>query len=403
MQYFNLQITPLVIVLMGATLLFALLSAVFGMMPMRRVARRGRRVARRDSEWADTPDDQLPPASIIVYARNAQTTLRELVEILENQNYPKFEIVIVNDGSTDMTREIADTLIKENDNIRYTFVSDTAKNVSRVKVAFTLGIKAAQYDVIVTTAANCRPESDNWLRMMCTPFTSSEIGISLGYSYVPQENQTDRGRWGRAFDATVTTAQWLGAALGGKPFRGDQNNLAFRRQLFFDHKGYASSTALKGGHDDIFINQIARDTEAAVVLDPASHIKVDWESSQVKRLYRDTRERHIFTSHFLHTGAFRLQGFNSLCIWLMLACAVAAIALSVPNLFTVAVCGFIILIFWGYEICLYRRTATILRNIRLWWCVPILWLARPFVSANRRQRANADSAKHYTWSVGMKP
>lgn len=195
MQYFNLQITPLVMVLIGATLLFALLSAVFGMMPMRRVARRGRRVARRDSEWADTPDDQLPPVSIIVYARNAQTTLRELVEILENQNYPKFEIVIVNDGSTDMTREIADTLIKENDNIKYTFVSDTAKNVSRVKVAFTLGIKAAQYYVIVTTAANCRPESDNWLRMMCTPFTSSEIGISLGYSYVPQENQTDRGRW----------------------------------------------------------------------------------------------------------------------------------------------------------------------------------------------------------------
>lgn len=403
MDYFNFNISPLIITLLSGTLLFALLSAIFGMAPMRRVARYGRRVAKRDADLMEVPDDKLPSVSIIVYARNAQPSLREFVESLERQNYPKFEIVIVNDGSTDMTREIADTLAKEYDNIKYTFVSDTAKNVSRIKVAYALGIKAADYDVIVTTAANCRATSDNWLRLLCTPLASPDTGISLGYSYVPQEKQTDKARWERSFDATVASSQWLGAALAGHPFRGDQYNLAFRRKLFFDHKGYASSTALNGGHDDIFINEVARDTQAAVVLHPDAHVIVDWESDQIKRLYRDARERRIFISAFLKTGAFRLQGFNSLCIWLMLLFSVAAIVISSPNMFPVATVALILLTFWGYGICLYRRTATILHRIRLWWSVPLFWILRPFASANRHHKAHTDNARHYTWSVGMKP
>lgn len=403
MEYFNFNLTPLIIVLLSCTFLFALLSAVFGMAPMRRVARYGRRMMKRDDELLDIPDEQLPSVSIVVYARNAQATLRELVDTLERQNYPRFEIVIVNDGSTDMTREIADTLTKEYDNVKYTFVSDTAKNVSRVKVAYTLGIKGADYDVIVTTAANCRPTSDNWLRLLCAPFASPETELSLGYCFVPQENQTDKMRWERAFDSTVVNSQWLGAALAGKAFRGSQYNLAFRRNIFFDNKGYASSTALKGGHDDIFVNQIATPSNTAVVLCPEAHIKIDWDPSQVKRLYRDERERRIFAAKFLKTGAFRLQGFNSLSIWLMLASAVAAISFAAPNLFPAAISLLIILIYWGYCICLYRRTACVLHSIRLWWSVPLFWITRPFASANRRQHANADSAKHYTWTVGMKP
>ncbi len=403
MEYFNFNLTPLVIVMMSCTFLFAMLSAMWGMAPMRRVARYGRRMIRHENELLDIPDEQLPSVSIVVYARNAQTTLRELIEMLEHQNYPRFEIVIVNDGSTDMTREIAETLTKEYSNVKYTFVSDSAKNVSRKKVAYTLGIKGSDNDVIVTTSADCRPSSENWLRLLCAPFVSAATEVSLGFGYVPQEHQTDRMRWERAFDSTVVNSQWLGAALAGKAFRGSQYNLAFRKKIFFDNKGYASSTALNGGHDDIFVNRIATDTNTAVVLFPDANVEIDWEPSQVKRLYRDERERRIFAAKFLKTGAFRLQGFNSLSIWLMLASAVAAILLSTPNLLPAAISILIILLYWGYAICLYRRTANVLHSIRLWWSVPLFWIIRPFTSANRRQHAYADSTKHYTWNVGMKP
>ena len=403
MIFFNTNISSLIIIFMSCAGLFALLSAIFGMAPMRRVARYGRKAMLKEQELLDIPDSKLPSVTVVVYTRQAEDYLRNFIETILKQNYPCFDIVIVNDGSTDMTREIADNLVKEYSNVKYTFVSDTAKNVSRVKVAYTLGIKASDNDVIVTTAANCLPTSTNWLRLLCGPLVSSEIGITVGYSFVPSDQHVDSCRWTRSFDSAVTASQWLSASLCDKPFRGDQYNLAFRKKLFFENKGYASSTALSGGHDDIFINEISRNTHTAVALHPDSNIIMNWEPSQIRRLYRDECERRIFISRFLHTGSFRLQGFNSICIWLALAFSVVSIIISAPNLFPVAVCGGILLALWGYEITLFRRNARILHKIKLWWSVPFLWLARPFMTATRRQRVNAERSKHYTWTVGMKP
>lgn len=402
MVYFDIHLSSLVIALLGGALLCALVSAVVGMMPMRRVARRGRRLIEEGDALLNLPDADLPSVSVVVYAHNAEASLPSLVERLESQNYPRFEIIIVNDASADMTREVADTLRGKYDNIKYTFVSDTAKNVSRVKVAYTLGVKAADNDIIVTTAANAHPVSDNWLRLLCAPFADPDVDLSLGYAFVAKEKHSGAGKWARCFDTVTSDAQWLGSAAGGHAFRGDQYNMAFRRSVFFDHKGYAASTALKGGHDDVFVREIASEVNTAVALHPDSHVELDWEPSEVKRLLRDDRERRVFMARFLHSGAYRLQGLNSICIWLMLACVVAAVSFSAPNMFPVAVCAVIVAGFWGYGICLYRRTARLLRSIKLWWSVPLFWMLRPFASANRRQHANSDAARHYTWAVGMK-
>lgn len=401
MEIFNVDISPVVIALLCSAALFSLLSCVFGLKPMRRVARVGRRYM-ADNESDEASESDLPPVSVVIYANNAGDKLRELIDLLEHQDYPKFELIVVNDGSTDMTREIVENLQTQYTNLKYTFVSDTAKNVSRVKVAYTLGVKAAEYDVIVTTSASCRPESERWLRLLCEPFVDKSIGVSLGYSYMPVENQTDLSRWARSFDSTTVAAQWLGMALGGSPFRGDQNNLAFRKILFFDNKGYASSTALKGGHDDVFVNQIADCDNTRVALHPDSFMVREVDAMYVSRFYRDIRERRVFMSRYLHTGAFALQGFNSVCLWLMLAAIAAVVVCSAPNLFPAAVCFGILLMTWGYQICLYRRAAKVLKSIRLWWSVPFLWLLRPVSSAFRRRRAFADTSRHYTWSTGMK-
>lgn len=401
MEYFNCDISALVIVFLSLAFLAALYSAIFGMSPIRRVARYGRRAAAEEDKLLNIADDKLPSVTVVVYARNAEHNLRNFIETIERQNYPHFEIVIVNDGSVDMTKEIAETLEKEYDNIKYTFVSNTAKNVSPIKVAYTLGIKAADNEVIVTTASNCRPTSDNWLRLLCAPLSSPTTGISLGYSYVPQEKTTDNGRWDRAFDSTMSAAEWLGAALNDKTFRGDQYNLAFRKHLFFDNRGYASSTALYGGHDDIFINEIARRAKCAVALHPDAQMVVEWAPEQIQRLYRDARDRRLFVAGMLKSSAFLEQTLNNVAIWLTLAFSVVAILLSVPNFFPILFSLVIIFALWGYEICLYRRTATLLKNLVFTWTVPLRWLTRPVLNFIRGRKAKSDNGKQYTWSVGM--
>lgn len=368
------------------------------MMPLRRVAHAVKNSADSDENDAAVSDVALPRVSVVIYAHNAADTLPSLIERLQQQNYPCFELIVVNDGSADMTREVVERLQGEFDNIKYTFVSDTAKNVSRVKVAYTLGVKAAEGDVIVTTAADAYPVSDNWLRMLCAPFAEKYIELSLGYAFIDKSKQQGCGKWMREFDSVIADAQWLGYGLAGHAFRGDQYNMAFRRRTFFEHKGYASSTALKGGHDDLFVSEVASESNTAVVIHPDAHVELDWDASEVKRRYVDDRERRVFMSRFLRTGAFARQGLGSLGRWLMLACVVVASLLSIPNLLASAICAVMLISLWGYEIWLYRRVAHCLHSVRLWWSVPLFMLCRPFVSLSRRQHAFSNSSRHYTWA-----
>jgi biofilm PGA synthesis N-glycosyltransferase PgaC len=62
--------------------------------------------------------DSYPRIAILVPCHNEELVIRDAVKQLAQNHYPDFEIIAINDGSTDRTGEILDELIKEYDNLR---------------------------------------------------------------------------------------------------------------------------------------------------------------------------------------------------------------------------------------------------------------------------------------------
>lgn len=158
------------------------------------------------------------------------------------QDYPQFEVIVINDGNTDESEDYLTILEEKYPHLYHSFVPDSSRYISRKKLAVTLGIKASKYEWLVFTNANCMPQSNQWLRLMARNFTS-RTQVVLGYSGY------ERGKgWLHkrvAFDNLFTSMRYLGFALAGSPYMGIGRNLAYRKELFYQQKGFSAHLNLQ--------------------------------------------------------------------------------------------------------------------------------------------------------------
>lgn len=345
-----------------------------------------------------SPSNQgLPKASVIVYAYKSQNFIRQYLESLLNQDYPDFEIIIVNDSvKDDMTKEIVEDMCNNHSNLHITYVPQDSRNVSRRKLAITLGIKAATGDVVITTAANCKIKSDQWLKQMMRHFCNSKTEIVLGYTHIDKVAQQGIGKWYRAFDSLTTAIQWIGSALAKRTYRGDGFNLAYRKSVFFNNKGFAKTIHLENGEDDLFINQIATTDNCVVELSDESQLIVDWAGNE-QRMWFDMKERYTFTSRYLKTNAFYLQNIFYLSLWLSIFLLCESSIIALPNLIPAISSLILIIGYFAYMIYLYRQVANKLNSIKLFWALPLFVLIKPLVDFAYKLRFNGRKSNNFTW------
>ena len=279
---------------------------------------------------------ELPPLSVVICARNESENLRRNLPAILKQDYPDFEVIVINDGSTDESEDLLSELEEEYPNLYHSFTPDSARYISRKKLALTLGIKASKYDWLVFTEADCTPVSDKWLRRIARNFTPS-TDIVLGYSGY------ERGKgWLHkrvSFDSLFTSLRYLGFALAGKPYMGIGRNLAYRKELFFKVKGFSTHLNMQRGEDDLFINQIANENNTRVETSPDSVIRMqpverykDWKEEKVSymataRFYKgsqrwllglETATRPLFYVACLSGIVFGILSFHWLAAGLVL-------------------------------------------------------------------------------------
>lgn len=169
-------------------------------------------------------DVQLPAVSVIVCAHNEYDNLQDYLSILLEQDYPCYEVIVVDDSSEDGSDLLLERWSRQYGNLYHTFVPRGARVLSNKKLALTIGIKAAHHDYLLLTDADCRPESKIWIREMMQGFANQQTEVVLGFSpYFEKSNLLNHLI---GYDTLFNGLQYMGMARAGKPYMGVGRNLA---------------------------------------------------------------------------------------------------------------------------------------------------------------------------------
>jgi len=201
------------------------------------------------------------PVSVIVAAHNELENLKKLLPILYRQNYPEFEIIVANDRSSDETEFFLRDERRKEPRLRVLHIDHTPDHISHKKYALTLAIRAAKYEHLLFTDADCLPNSENWIALMAQEF-SKEKQIVLGIS--PYQKEKGFLNWLIRYETFFTAIQYISYALAKLPYMGVGRNLAYCKSLFLASKGFQNHLKIVGGDDDLFVNANANASNTSV-------------------------------------------------------------------------------------------------------------------------------------------
>lgn len=393
---FEFIVPAVPVIIVFCVLLAAVLYLILGF--RRYVASVGRRVHADSLEEFPSPETfRYPSVSVIVYSEDDAPNLEVLLPQLLAQDYPApFEVIVVNDGAVSATREVVGRLEKEHSNLYMTFTPMQSRSLSRKKLAVTIGIKAARYDVVVHTTGNCQIPSRLWLRAIGRRFVPGK-DIVLGYAAPTAPDDTVREVQKRlhAFDHVLGAVRWLSWAIAGRPFRGSCHNLAYRRGVFFDNKGFSRSLDLKFGDDDVFVSQVATGANTAVELSADSMalcVQTDPSAS-----HSADRLKYDFTASRLRGCARAVFGSFMLAWWLSIGCTVAVSILGLPSLWPLIAACVIELGMWVILSLAWKRTSLALWSRPIFLTFPWYMSLAPFYSMLYTIRGLSKRKSFYSW------
>lgn len=233
------------------------------------------------------------PVSVIICARNEAENLKEFLPAVCEQDYPDFEVIVVNDCSDDDSFDILGEYLLKYPNLKVSNVNKDPKFTHNKKFAQFIGIKAAKNDLLLFTDADCRPETPHWISMMVSHFRE-KVDFVIGYGgYIQGEGLLNKYI---RYESMMVAIQYLGMALKGFPYMGVGRNLAYRRSLFFGRKGFGSHNHVISGDDDLFVNSNATALNTSVEFRREAHTR-----SKSARSFREwfiQKKRHMTTAPF---------------------------------------------------------------------------------------------------------
>ncbi|SHF40308.1 glycosyltransferase [Dysgonomonas macrotermitis] len=245
-----------------------------------------------------------PSVSVIIIGKDESQNLEKCLPEILNQDYPNFEVIVVNEGATDETEFLLKKLKREYSNLYSTFspIPDNDEDVRNKVLPLTIGIKAARKDILLFTEADSIPVNNQWIRTMVAPLNEDKQ-IALGYSRFKRKDQS----WANiaVFDNLIFSLQYLSSAIKHRPFAGTYRNIAYRKQLFFDNKGFSASLNYNNA-ELIFVNQIMDTNNTVVILDKNGYVSTELQSYNQWReiktsYYRGEYHFSKFTGSFFST------------------------------------------------------------------------------------------------------
>lgn len=272
---------------------------------------------------------KLNPVSVIICAKNEGDNLKEFLPLILKQDYPEFEVIVVNDRSIDNTKEMLDDFAAKFPLLKVVNVPDIDQFYGSKKFALTLGIKAAKYDNVLLTDADCKPASNEWIKRMTGYSSKKKIILGFG-AYEKRKGLLNKLI---QFETFYTALQYFSFALKKSPYMGVGRNLAYKTDLFFKNDGFSSHQHILSGDDDLFINEVATASNTQIVVDEKAHT-----ISLPKTTFKDwvaQKKRHFLAGkkyklkHKLKLAILQLSQVLFFCFFISLVIKVKPIHLII--------------------------------------------------------------------------
>lgn len=277
--------------------------------------------------------------SVVICAHNEYQNLLKGLPLIFDQAHSIFEVIVVDDRSSDESYDYLMQLKAEHKNFKMIRIDSVPEHITNKKYALTLGIKAATYDHILLTDADCWPVSRHWISNMSQGLSHSPSFV-LGVS----QYEAKKGLLNNfiRFETLQTAILYSSFALAKQPYMGVGRNLGYIKSFFLNEKGFKRHLKLTGGDDDLFINQHATGKNTKVVLGKESLVY-----SKPKNTIREffvQKKRHLAIGKYYKTVDKVKLGFyhlSQICLWgiLLLTCFVGkpAIILAVGVGFSIKI------------------------------------------------------------------
>ena len=303
-------------------------------------------------------DEELEPVSIVICARDVYEYLIDLIPALLTQDYPDYEIVVVNDCSDDETEEYLKDLERREPKIKPVQLKQHLNFFNGKKFPLSMGIKSAKNDIIVLTECNCMPVNDQWLRSVVNRY-NNQTEIVIGYSpYVQKKSTLNRIM---RFDALQNGLLYLSAALSRRPYMGVGRNLSYRKELFYRNKGFISHYMTSVGDDDLFISQVANKKNTEVLIDAENAI-LTTPTSSFKLWMRQKSSRYSTVSKYnvgarISLSLFYLSQFLFYASFIALLCLKPAFVITNGAAFYIPILVFFFLLRFGTQLIIYHKAS----------------------------------------------
>jgi cellulose synthase/poly-beta-1,6-N-acetylglucosamine synthase-like glycosyltransferase len=209
-----------------------------------------------------------PPISIIIAARNDSDNLFTNLPLILEQDYPNFEVIVVNHQSIDESYHIINAYKMKYPHLRMIEVERSKHIGIGKKLPLTLGIKSALYEHLVFTDADCQPASNLWLQGMVDGFANNKQ-IVLGYG--PYQEEPGLLNKVICFDTIFIAMNYFSFALSKMPYMGVGRNLAYTKTAFKSVSGFKSHYSISSGDDDLFVQEATQLNEYTIQLNPETH------------------------------------------------------------------------------------------------------------------------------------
>lgn len=359
-QYLSL-LDPVSYILLGGCLVLLLVQFYFILLVQGKLAFH----KTRDAETLKSDPGINPvPLSVIICVRNNEQNLHENLPAILEQDYPDFEVVVVNDRSEDDTKWVLRDMEAAYPRLKVVEIAEHVLSQQGKKFGVAMGIKAATHDHLVFTEIDCIPATDQWLAHLSAGFSG---GNEIVLGYVPLKRKKGVQSALIRFEHFYRSINFLSFALNKNPYMGLGQNMAYSKELFFRGKGFASHIHLSSGYDDLMVNQHATRNNTAIAIHKEAHVwKPMPNSVEDYRINRKLRKQAMGLYRKKHRFQLKLQAVSAFLFYVGLLVFLA----YNPSLWPLVLGIYLMRLLMQYAV--YIPIGRKLRITRTLWYLPVM-------------------------------